>query len=175
MLEEAETLVIDAIAETMDLYGVTPTIGRLYGVMYMSEDPMTLDEMSSRLGMSKPRMSTGVHSLMEIQMIQKVWRKGERKDLYEAEKDFFKTFVSFFCKKWEREIIVNLEAIEKSMEKLQELAHLPNVPETIRERAQKKLLQLEESTRYYQWLRKLVHACRTKDIFQMIEEHVPEA
>lgn len=89
ILEEAESLVIDAIAETMDLYGVTHSIGRLYGVLYFSEEPMTLNQMSNSLGMSKPSMSTGIHSLVDIEMVQKVWRKGERKDLYKAEKDFF--------------------------------------------------------------------------------------
>src|SRR4051794_23951302 len=65
MLEEAEAIVIDAIAETMDLYGVTPSIGRLYGVLYLSEEAMTLNQMSNSLGMSKPSMSTGIHSLMD--------------------------------------------------------------------------------------------------------------
>jgi len=174
MLEEAETLVIDAIAETMDLYGVTPSIGRLYGVMYLSENPMTLDEMSEKLGMSKPRMSTAVHSLMEIYMIQKVWKKGERKDLYEAEKDFFKSFISFFCKKWDREISVNLEAIEKSLEKLKALIASPDVPDAILHKAQKNLQQLEESTQYYLWLKKLVHVCRSKELFALVENYAPD-
>ncbi|UYZ15616.1 GbsR/MarR family transcriptional regulator [Brevibacillus sp. WF146] len=158
----------------MDLYGVTPSIGRLYGVMYFSEEPMTLDEMSKKLGMSKPRMSTGVHQLLEIYMIQKVWKKGERKDLYEAEKDFFSSFISFFCKKWEREITVNLAAIDKSMEKLQVLLNFPDVPVPIQQKARKNLQQLEESIQYYQWLKKLVHAFKSKEIFTLLESYAPE-
>lgn len=43
-IEQARDLVIDSIAETMDLYGITRSVGILYGTMYM-RDEMTLDEM----------------------------------------------------------------------------------------------------------------------------------
>jgi DNA-binding transcriptional regulator GbsR (MarR family) len=171
ILEEAESIVIDAIAETMDLYGITHSIGRLYGVLYFSEEAMTLDEMGKSLGMSKPRMSTGIHSLMDIEMVQKVWRKGERKDLYKAEKDFFVSFITFFCKKWDREISVNMQAIEKATEILAYLIETPDVPDTIKQKAQNDLQQLEESTQYYKWLKKLVHAFRSKELFKLIEDY----
>lgn len=170
VLEEAEAIVIDAIAETMDLYGVTPSIGRLYGVLYFSEEPMTLNQMSSSLGMSKPSMSTGIHSLMDIEMVQKVWRKGERRDLYTAEKDFFVSFISFFCKKWDREVSTNLQAIEKATEQLNSLVENPDVPDALHRKAKKDLQLLEESTKYYLWLKKLIHAFRSKEMFKMIEE-----
>ncbi|MFC4765852.1 choline uptake/conversion transcriptional regulator CudC [Effusibacillus consociatus] len=169
LLEEAEHIVIDAISETMDLYGVTPSVGRLYGVLYFSDQPMSLDEMSKQMGMSKPSMSTGVHSLMEIFMIQKVWQKGVRKDLYEAEKDFFKSFIAFFCKKWDREILVNLEAINRSENILINLVNDPDTPQTIHQKAQIDLDQLEESKKYYDWLKKLVDAFRSGEIFRLID------
>jgi DNA-binding transcriptional regulator GbsR (MarR family) len=170
MLEEAEGIVIDAIADTMDLYGVTPSIGRLYGVLYFSEEAMTLDQMGNSLGMSKPSMSTGIHSLMDIEMVQKVWRKGERKDLYKAEKDFFVSFISFFCKKWDREVSTNLHAIEKATDQLNSLLENPDVPDAIQQKARKDLLQLKDSTQYYMWLKKLVQAFRSKELFNFIEE-----
>lgn len=170
MLEEAEGIVIDAIADTMDLYGVTPSIGRLYGVLYFSEEAMTLDQMGNSLGMSKPSMSTGIHSLMDIEMVQKVWRKGERKDLYKAEKDFFVSFISFFCKKWDREVSTNLHAIEKATDQLNSLLENPDVPDAIQQKARKDLQQLKDSTQYYMWLKKLVQAFRSKELFNFIEE-----
>lgn len=171
ILEKAEAIVVDAIAETMDLYGVTPSVGRLYGVLYLSEEPMTLNQMSNSLGMSKPSMSTGIHSLMDIEMVQKVWRKGERRDLYKAEKDFFVSFISFFCKKWDREVSTNLQAIEKATEQLNSLIENPDVPDALLKKAKKNLQLLEESTKYYMWLKRLVHAFRSKDLFKMIENY----
>src|SRR5699024_11688729 len=58
-IEDAKEHVIDAIAETMDLYAVTPAAGRLYATMQL-EEQMNLDQMREELGMSKPSMSTSV-------------------------------------------------------------------------------------------------------------------
>lgn len=43
-LETAKDIFINAIGETMDLYGINRSVGNLYGTM-LFEDSMTLDEM----------------------------------------------------------------------------------------------------------------------------------
>lgn len=164
-VEEAENIVIAAIAETMDLYGVTESIGRLYAILYFSDEPMTLDEMSKKMGMSKPSMSNGIHTLLDIEMVEKVWQRGVRKDLYVAEKDFFKTFVTFFSKKWEREANVNLEAIFQAEEKLNELLNDPHLPSKVEEKVKKDLQLIRESKRYYLWLKRLVQKMRNREFF----------
>jgi DNA-binding transcriptional regulator GbsR (MarR family) len=164
-IEEAENIVIEAIAKTMDLYGVTQSIGRLYGIMYFNDDPMTMDEMSQKLGMSKPSMSIGIHTLLDNEMVEKVWQRGVRKDLYVAEKDFFKTFVAFFSKKWEREADVNLQAIVQAEEILTELLNDPNLPHSVETRVKKDLQLMKESKRYYLWLKRLVQKMRNREFF----------
>lgn len=144
-LEEAEDLMVDAIAETMDLYGITPSVGRLYGVLYFKQEPLTLDDMSEELGMSKPSMSTGIRALQQIDYVHKVWQKGVRKDLYLAEKDFFKTFTAFFGKMWNREISVCLEATKKAIDILTKLVQDPHVPVWVHEKAKADLEQLNPS------------------------------
>lgn len=167
-LEQGENLVIESISETMDLYGITPSVGRLYGILYFSDKPLSLDEMSQKTGMSKPSMCTGVHALVDISMVQKVWRKGVRKDHYEAEKDFFKSFVQFFCKKWDREISLNLQAINGAEEIFRAILEDPGSPRNIRMKAKMNLQQLEESKQYYAWLKKLVDAFKRREIFSLI-------
>lgn len=71
-IEEAQEKVIGSIAETMDLYGVTPAAANLYATMYF-KNQMTLDEMHTELGMSKPSMSTSVRKLQEIEMVKKTF------------------------------------------------------------------------------------------------------
>ena len=44
-VDQLRAKVIDAIAVTMDLYGVNYTFGELYGVMFFEDRPMTLEEM----------------------------------------------------------------------------------------------------------------------------------
>lgn len=81
---------IDAIAQTMDLYGANFSYGQLYGIMFFEDKPMTLEEMKQVMNMSKSNMSYGVRSLIASRMVTKLDEKRERKELYVAETDFFR-------------------------------------------------------------------------------------
>lgn len=166
-LENAKDLVVDSIAETMDLYGVTRSVGTLYGTMYLEGD-MTLDEMRERLGMSKPSMSTGVKKLQEFNIVKKTFRKGKRKQTYIAEKDFFHFFSNFFSKNWEREVKINLEAIADAQQQLQTILDAPESSEEIKEEAGELFDFLERSKAYYRWLDRLVESIQSGEIFDLI-------
>lgn len=166
-LESAKDIIIDSLAETMDLYGVTRSVGTLYGTMYVEGD-MTLDEMREKLGMSKPSMSTGVRKLQEFNVVKKTHRRGKRKQTYVAEKDFFRFFTNFFTQQWEREVRTNLSAIESAWEQLDMLMQSEDAEASIKEEAREIQRILSQSIKYYKWLGRLVEAMETGELFQYI-------
>ncbi|MFC7319647.1 choline uptake/conversion transcriptional regulator CudC [Halobacillus campisalis] len=165
--EQAKALVIDSIAETMDLYGVTRSAGNLYGTMYFGND-MTLDEMREKLGMSKPSMSTGVKKLQDYNIVKQTFRKGTRRQTFAAEKDFFQFFANFFAKKWLREARINLDAIHKAQQELDQLLENESVDGNLREEALLTYRQMEDSKPYYYWLQKLVASIESGELFDAI-------
>ena len=165
---KAKDKVINAMAETMDLYGVTSSVGRLYGTLYFQRVPMTLDEMKDELGMSKPSMSMAVRSLLEMKVVQKVWQKGNRKDLYVAEKDFFKFFQVFFTDKWRREIEVNLHAINDALLEIEASLEDPNLYGEKRQEVKELKDQIDKSKVYYHWLDDLVRSLESGRLFELI-------
>ncbi|MGP4107974.1 choline uptake/conversion transcriptional regulator CudC [Virgibacillus sp. L01] len=167
-IDLAENMMVNTISETMDLYGVTPSVGRLYGMMYFKHQPITLDEMKEALGMSKPSMSTSVRRLQEINIVQKVWQKGSRKDSFMAEKNFFNYFSNFFGMKWEREVSMFLVSIRKSQEQLNEVIENNETDETLRERARLDYQQLDDALIYYHWLERLTKLTKSGEIFKYI-------
>ncbi|WP_019157004.1 choline uptake/conversion transcriptional regulator CudC [Robertmurraya massiliosenegalensis] len=172
-LEEAKDKVIGAIAETMDLYGVTPAAANLYATMYFKEQ-MTLDEMRTELGMSKPSMSTSVRKLQEIEMVKKTFTRGSRKHTYVAEKNFFRSFIAFYCQMWEREVKMNLEAVEEAQEDfINVIKDSSSTPEIVAE-AKKYYDQLEESKTYYRWLENLVKSIKSGEIFEYLPKEQKE-
>ncbi|WP_202079079.1 choline uptake/conversion transcriptional regulator CudC [Caldalkalibacillus salinus] len=168
LIERAESAVINSIAETMDLYGVTPSIGRLFAMMFFKHDPMTLDDMKDDLGMSKPSMSTAVRKLQDINIVQKVWQKGARKDLFMAEKNFFKYFSHFFGSKWEREAKLNLSAIDNAETMLKQVIEDKETEEALKQRAEQNLQQLDEYRKYCNWLERLARSVETGEIFEFL-------
>lgn len=166
-IAQAKDLVIDSIAETMDLYGITRSAGVLYGTMYLS-DEMTLDEMREELQMSKPSMSTGVKKLQDLNVVKKTFHRGRRKHSFVAEKDFFKFFTSFFPQKWEREVKVNLMAIQDAQKALEDIVESDGLDESIKEEARTLYDQLEQSKPYYDWLLRLAKSVQSGEIFEFI-------
>ncbi|WP_217559717.1 GbsR/MarR family transcriptional regulator [Paenibacillus sp. GbtcB18] len=166
--------VIDSIGKNMDLYGITLSIGHLYGYMYFNNGPVTLDELSKTMGMSKTSMSTGVRTLMDLKMIDKVWGKGTRKDLYEVEPDWYQNFSDYFSIKWRKAVEGNMNALNKS---LVELRHMKKEYEESPELLA--VLDADEAKiahamDYYKWLLRLIEAMETGKIFELIPKEPRE-
>lgn len=87
-------------SKTVEMFDLTTLEARLFAYLYLSEKPLTLDDMSDALGKSKTSMSTSMRSLSELNLVTRVWKKGIRKDLYQANTQLFKTFMNAYINKW---------------------------------------------------------------------------
>ncbi|RLL45003.1 GbsR/MarR family transcriptional regulator [Oceanobacillus piezotolerans] len=165
--EETIEKFIQVIAKNMNLYGITPSIGRLYGVLYFSDEPMTLDDMRDALFMSKTSMSTGVRTLADMKMVESAYRKGVRKDLYQSEEDWYKSFTSLFGIKWKQQTETNIEEAEETMEKLEALYKVTE-DEALKERIQQDLDKLNYAKNYYEWLMSFIKVVESGEIFKYL-------
>ncbi|WP_059103397.1 GbsR/MarR family transcriptional regulator [Shouchella shacheensis] len=169
-IESIHGLIKDGLADTMDIYGVNRSVGQLYATLYLNGEPMTLDQLRDELGMSKGSMSLGVRKLMEEKIIHRVYRKGERKDLYEAEQDFFQFFISFFTRRWEREKSVNVQAIKQARPRYQALIDDEETPVAVREEAEYTLHKITDSLYYYEFLDMLVEQFQSGNLAHELME-----
>ena len=67
--------------------GLPRSTGQIFGLLYLSTAPLTLNKMSAMLGISKGSASTGTRQLAAWGAIRKVWVPGERRDFYEVVED----------------------------------------------------------------------------------------
>jgi HTH-type transcriptional regulator, glycine betaine synthesis regulator len=167
-LLKARERVIDSIGKNMDLYGITLSIGHLYGQMYFHDGPITLDEMSQTMGMSKTSMSTGVRTLMDLKMIDKVWGKGSRKDLYEVVPDWYANFTDYFSIRWRKAVDSNMSALAKSLTEIQELIASADGNEALLEMLRTDESKIVEARKYYRWLLRFIETLETGKIFELI-------
>jgi len=89
-IRKARYSLIDAAGRTTQGFGVGRIIGQVYALLYLSPEPLSLDELVAGLGVSKASVSTNVRELLKWSAVRKVWIAGSRKDYYEAEPDFFR-------------------------------------------------------------------------------------
>ncbi|OUM92550.1 GbsR/MarR family transcriptional regulator [Caldibacillus debilis] len=167
-IEKARHRVIDSIGKNMNLYGITLSVGHLYGHIYFKEHPVTLDEMAAEIGMSKTSVSTGMRMLTDLKMVNKVWSKGSRKDLYEVEMDWHQTFADYFAIKWRKSIEQNVQALTRSLAELEQLLAEDGGNETLVRVVGTDIRKIKSALAYYRWLTRLIDALETGEIFKYI-------
>lgn len=78
---------IEALGNLCRRFGLPRTLGQIYGLLFFSERPLSLDEISERLGVSKASVSIGTRQLAGWGVIRSVWVPGNRRDHFEVEAD----------------------------------------------------------------------------------------
>jgi len=118
-LERAQHSFIEGIGHLSSTLGFSKIMGQLYALLYLSEKPLSLDDMVKRLAISKGSASINIRELEEKGAVKKIWMKGSRKDFYEAETDLTKIVKDriTLSARWRMDEIGNI--IQKSEELIQ--------------------------------------------------------
>lgn len=78
---------IEASGRIFQLLGLPRSTGQIYGLLYLSNRPLALDDLVEMLSISKGSASTGTRHLAGWGAIRQVWVPGERRDYFEAVPD----------------------------------------------------------------------------------------
>ena len=84
-LELAEDRFIEHIGNICNKFGLNNFLAQLYGVLYLSNRPLSLDELTEKMQASKGNISINIRVLEQWGAVKRVWMRGSRKDFYEAE------------------------------------------------------------------------------------------
>ncbi|MET1248477.1 GbsR/MarR family transcriptional regulator [Sporolactobacillus sp. STCC-11] len=170
IVENIRERVIESVSQNMYLYGVSPSIGRLYGTLFFNGAPMTLDDMKEELRMSKTSMSTSVRTLTELNMVERVWKKGVRKDLYEAQEDWYQIFTDFFSNQWRKVTSLNAKAVRQSLKELNDLMKNQDLTESEKQLIQTDIDKYQYILNYYEWLNRLFDFLESDELFEIIKK-----
>ncbi|TFB22093.1 hypothetical protein E3U55_07260 [Filobacillus milosensis] len=120
-LENINNLMISEFSKTLEMFALNKTEAQLFVTLFLNDEPMTLDDMKEVLGKSKTAMSTSIRTLLDYNLVEKVFIKGARKDLYQAKKDLYEKFMKTYVNRWLEALdrqVHSLESIEKELKKL---------------------------------------------------------
>lgn len=70
-------------------WGVNRSVAQIHALLYLSEQPLSAEEIAERLGMARSNVSTSLRELLSWNLIRRVHAMGDRRDFYEAEADVF--------------------------------------------------------------------------------------
>ncbi len=169
-IQKAQDHYIEKAAENMNAFGLSATVGRVLGIIHMNRKPMTLGELSEATGMSKTRMSQVVREMLDLNIAEKVYEKGIRKDMYDVEQDHYQTFISLFSANWSRVVSKNRKAHKKMRKELLELLEQDDLTKETEDKINVLLLEIKESLDYYEWISRLIEFFESEEVFK----HVPK-
>jgi DNA-binding transcriptional regulator GbsR (MarR family) len=99
-------------------FGFSDVMGRLYGTVLLSPEPMSLDDLANSLEISKGSVSMNMRALERWGMAKEVWMRGERKKYYAAESDLWQVIRNVLGSRESREVQLALNVLGESIEKL---------------------------------------------------------
>jgi HTH-type transcriptional regulator, glycine betaine synthesis regulator len=99
-------------------FGFSEVMGRLYGALLLSPEPLSLDDLTEGLQISKGSVSMNVRSLERWGMAKEIWVRGERKKYYMAESDMWTVIRNVLSGREMREVQLALQVLGDSVEKL---------------------------------------------------------
>lgn len=137
----SEQLLSDALGRLMEFWGFKRHMGRIWTVLYLSDEPLGATELRDKLQLSAGSVSMALNELLRWGVVKKIWVHGQRRDHFVAESNLWKMISRVFR---ERELVEVLEAIgamESALASLDE--KLNSKDPAVRERAATQRARIE--------------------------------
>ncbi len=119
-LSELEREVIALFVRMADVLNLPRSVGEIYGMLFISTEPLCLDDCRIRLNISKGSTSQGLKILRSFGAIRTVYVPGDRKDYYVAETSLRKIASGFASEQIQPHVSSGKERIERIRELVDE-------------------------------------------------------
>jgi DNA-binding transcriptional regulator GbsR (MarR family) len=143
-LDPLERQVVDFFVDGVRVLGLPRSIGEIYGLLFISQSPLALDDLVLRLGISKGSASQGLRMLKSLGAVREAGGNGngERRTYYEPAVEL-KRLVGGFIRE---QIRPHLDSGKSKIKRLAETAAAVEDPE-------KRKFLAERIERLEQWMR----------------------
>src|SRR5215204_6368490 len=108
MLERGETMdirtadFIERMGLALESDGLPRTAGRIFGLLLVSEDCRSLDDLAAELHVSKASVSTNARLLEQRGVLERNSRPSDRRDYYRVPPDLFSHTMAQRLERWQR-------------------------------------------------------------------------
>ncbi len=145
-IDPLEQQMIDFFADGVRVLGLPRSIGEIYGLLFISPNPLSLDDLVERLAISKGSVSQGLRTLKTLGAIREARPNGNRRTYYQPATEL-KRLAGGFIKE---QIRPHLESGKSKLEQLTLAANTIENPEH-RDFARERIDRLDS------WMRKGAH------------------
>jgi DNA-binding transcriptional regulator GbsR (MarR family) len=103
------------LSQISRFWGFPKGMGAIFGVLYLSPAPLSLDEIVQQTGLTKGAVSTEIRALARMGLVHRSSRLGDRKDYYEAETDFYASIRSILKERQNSEFDRAIRSVRETL------------------------------------------------------------
>lgn len=108
------------LSQISRFWGFPKGMGAIFGVLYLSPAPRSLDEIVQETGLTKGAISTEIRALARMGLVHRSSKLGDRKDYYEAETDFYAAVRSILKERQNSEFDRALRSVKETLEVMEQ-------------------------------------------------------
>jgi DNA-binding MarR family transcriptional regulator len=98
----AQQQFLERFAVALETDGFPRIAGRIFGLLIMCDEDLSLDEIAELVGASKASVSVNTRMMEEKGLIDRVSRSGDRRDYYKLSADPFGRTIESRLQRWDR-------------------------------------------------------------------------
>src|SRR5271169_2192205 len=132
-LEQIEDEFVELWNNMASLWGISPTMARIHGLLYITGASLSMDDIMARLGISRGNVSMNLSKLLEWGLVKRVHKRGDRREYFVSISDVWEMFTLVANQRKRREIDPILMTLRHCREEL--------APETLGPAADNPLVQ----------------------------------
>lgn len=125
-LQDVHNSMLQGLSTLAEYFGLNSVMGRIYGILLLSDSPLSLDDISDRLGTSKSNISTNIRILENLRMVHQAFPVGSE---YKNRRKYYRVATDFqnVAEQLAKRKLVEMEQVsatlEESIMRLQSLQH----------------------------------------------------
>src|SRR5947209_8639190 len=117
-LQDVEDQFVDLWRTMSSLWGISPTMAQIHGLLYISGAALSMDDIMDRLGISRGNVSMNLSKLVEWGLVRRVHKRRDRRDYYQSLSDVWEMFTLVAAQRKRREIDPILSTLRRCREGL---------------------------------------------------------
>lgn len=103
-------------------WGINRTMAQIHALLLVSSAPLFTDEIMDALHISRGNAHGNLRELVNWGIVKSVYKKGDRKEYFEAEKDIWRMFCTITRERKRREIEPALDVLKNCADKTRDLS-----------------------------------------------------
>ncbi|MGH7242550.1 MAG: GbsR/MarR family transcriptional regulator [Phycisphaerales bacterium] len=103
-LKEAQDRFVAVWGQMGSAWGISRTMAEVHALLYITGEPLCTDDIMDRLQISRGNASMSMRALLDWGIVERVHRRGDRKEYFKAEGDVWAMFRAIVRERMKREV-----------------------------------------------------------------------